>query len=66
MSLFDAGSVLYEIARWDASIATFMIVHNCLGISVVERLGNEEQKQRVIPGKDNFIYELILNQLDCI
>ena len=44
MSLFDAGSVMYELARWDASIATFMVVHNCLGISVVEKLGDEEQR----------------------
>lgn len=42
MSIVDTGAVYYEFARWDASIATFMIVHNSLGLSVVERTGNEE------------------------
>ncbi len=37
------------MARWDASIATFMIVHNSLGLSVVDRCGNDEQKQRILP-----------------
>jgi alkylation response protein AidB-like acyl-CoA dehydrogenase len=40
---------MYELARWDASIATFMIVHNCLGLSVVDRLGSEEQRNRILP-----------------
>ena len=26
-----------------------MIVQNCLGLSVVEKCGNEEQKQRILP-----------------
>jgi alkylation response protein AidB-like acyl-CoA dehydrogenase len=26
-----------------------MIVHNCLGISVVDRVGGEEQKNRILP-----------------
>jgi hypothetical protein len=33
---------MYELARWDASIATFNIVHNCLGISVIEKTGSDE------------------------
>jgi alkylation response protein AidB-like acyl-CoA dehydrogenase len=50
--------VFYELARWDASIATFMIVHNSLGISVVDRLGNEEQKRRILP--DTILLKKIL------
>lgn len=45
----DTGSVFYELARWDASVATFFIVSNCLGIAVVERCGSEAQKQRILP-----------------
>ena len=30
-------------------MATFFVVTNCLGISVIERCGGEEQKQRIIP-----------------
>lgn len=45
----DTGAIFYELARWDASIATFMIVTNCLGISVIERCGGEEQRYRILP-----------------
>ena len=30
-------------------MATFFVVTNCLGISVIERCGGEEQKKRIIP-----------------
>lgn len=49
MNILDMGACFYELGRWDATIATGMVVQNCLGISVVERLGNEEQKQRFMP-----------------
>jgi alkylation response protein AidB-like acyl-CoA dehydrogenase len=41
--------MFYEFARWDVSIATFMVVQNCLGLSVVDRVGGEEQKKRILP-----------------
>lgn len=44
LNIVDTGSIFYELARWDASIATFFVVTNCLGISVIERCGGEEQK----------------------
>lgn len=40
---------MYELGRWDLSIATFYIVQCCLGISVIEKLGSEEQKQKLMP-----------------
>lgn len=49
MSVVDTGGIIYELARWDASIATYFIVTNCLGMSVVERFGSEEQKKRILP-----------------
>ena len=45
----DTGAIFYELARWDASIATFFIVSNCLGISVVEKCGSDDQKKRILP-----------------
>ena len=55
----DTGAVFYELARWDASVATYFVVANCLGkaffmlniegISVIERCGGEEQKKRILP-----------------
>ncbi len=41
--------MFYEFARWDVSLATFMIVHNSLGLSVIDRCGGQEQKARILP-----------------
>lgn len=49
LSITETGSLFYEFARWDVSIATFMVVQNCLGLSVVDRCGGEEQKRRILP-----------------
>lgn len=40
---------MYEFARWDASVATYMIVHHGLGIAIVEKLGSEELIKRILP-----------------
>lgn len=37
------------MAKVDCSMATFMVAHNSIGASVIEILGSEEQKQRMIP-----------------
>lgn len=47
--MVDTGALYYELARWDASVATFTIVHNSLGMSVIEKVGSEEQKARILP-----------------
>lgn len=50
---------MFEIAKIDLSLCTFMIVHNSIGSSVVDKLGNEEQRKRLLP-------DLIsLNKLIC-
>jgi hypothetical protein len=36
------GSIIYEIAKRDGSIATFFLVHNAIGMAVVNALGDEE------------------------
>lgn len=45
----EAWSMLYEMAKIDNSIATFMIAHNMLGLLVIDHLGSEEQRARLIP-----------------
>ena len=54
MNSIDAFSMLYEFGRWDGSVALFMFLHNSLGIRVLETLGSEEQKQRIIKDAIDF------------
>ena len=42
------GAIVFEIAKQDAGIASFMLVHNAIGMAVVDSLGDEEQKQRIL------------------
>ena len=47
-SNLEIGYITQEIAKVDPSIATFWLVHNAIGQCVVEALGDEEQRQRVL------------------
>jgi hypothetical protein len=38
----EVGAIIYELAKVDASIYTFLTVHNSIGMAVVDYLGNEE------------------------
>jgi alkylation response protein AidB-like acyl-CoA dehydrogenase len=49
LSQMDIGAFCYEMSKFDVSVATFINVHNCLGIAVVNHLGDEEQRARIIP-----------------
>jgi alkylation response protein AidB-like acyl-CoA dehydrogenase len=42
-------AMLYELARVDGSIGTFFVAHNNLGMLVIDHLGSEEQKKRMLP-----------------
>ncbi|GAB2938064.1 acyl-CoA dehydrogenase family protein [Rhodococcus aerolatus] len=44
------GWLTMEVARVDASMATFLGVHNGLAMGSIALLGSEEQKQRWLPG----------------
>ena len=44
----ETGVIAAEIAKRDASIATFYLVHNSIGQNVVEALGDEEQRKRIL------------------
>ena len=44
LNTLEMGSVIFEIAKRDAGLASFMLVHNAIGMAVVDSLGDEEQK----------------------
>ena len=45
----ESWAMVYEMAKIDMSVTTFFMVHNCIGMSVVNYLGNEEQRARILP-----------------
>ena len=44
----EAGAIVFEMAKKDASIATFVLVHNAIGTRVIDCLGDEEQRKRLL------------------
>jgi len=54
ISTFESGSIIYELAKRDGSIATFFLVHNSIGMAVVDVLGDEEQRERLLKPAMNF------------
>ena len=42
LSTLEAGAVCYEIAKRDGSVATFLLVHNAIGMAVIDALGDDE------------------------
>ncbi len=38
----ESWAMIYEIAKVDMSVCTFLMVHNCIGMSVINYLGSEE------------------------
>jgi alkylation response protein AidB-like acyl-CoA dehydrogenase len=47
-SNMESGAIYYEMSKKDASVATFVLVHNAIGNNVVAALGDEEQKKRIL------------------
>jgi len=45
----EAGAVIYEMAKRDASISSSVLVHNAIGTAVINILGDKEQKDRLLP-----------------
>lgn len=45
----EKSLVIFELARIDASVATFYAVQSSLAINSIEKLGSEEQKDRYLP-----------------
>ena len=49
LSTIEAGAVIFEIAKIDGSVAMSFLVQNCLGIAVVDALGDDDQRARLLP-----------------
>ena len=49
MSTLDSAAIVYEVTKRDASIGTFIAAHTSIGLCVVDALGDEEQKARLLP-----------------
>ena len=47
-------AISYQIAKWDASVFTFVGVHNTLCAASIQHSGNDEQKERMLKGLSNF------------
>ena len=48
MTNLETGAICYEIAKVDASISTFYLVHNAIGQNVIDALGDDEQRERIL------------------
>jgi alkylation response protein AidB-like acyl-CoA dehydrogenase len=40
----ETGAIVYEMAKVDGSLYTFLGLHNFLGIATIDKCGNEEQR----------------------
>lgn len=49
MSSMDVAGSVYELAKGDASVGTFLTVHNSIGMAVIDKLGDDEQRARFLP-----------------
>ncbi len=49
LNTMEVGAVIYELAKIDSSIYTFLTVHNSIGMAVIDYLGSEEQRARILP-----------------
>jgi alkylation response protein AidB-like acyl-CoA dehydrogenase len=49
LNTMEVGAVLYEMAKVDCSVSSFMTIHNSIGMAVIDYLGNEEQRARILP-----------------
>jgi alkylation response protein AidB-like acyl-CoA dehydrogenase len=59
LNSIEVGALCFELAKVDASIFTFLTVHNSIGMAVVDILGNEEQRARILP--DGIAFKKILS-----
>jgi len=48
LTALEAGSISFQMARYDMSATTFLNVHNGIGMAVIAELGDDEQKQRFL------------------
>lgn len=49
LTSIETWAMVYEFAKVDVSITTFLLVHNSIGMAVIDHLGSEEQRARILP-----------------
>ena len=49
LSTLEASSINFELAKIDGSVAMSFLVQNCLGMAVVDALGDDDQRARLLP-----------------
>jgi alkylation response protein AidB-like acyl-CoA dehydrogenase len=49
LNTMEVGAIIFEMAKIDASVYSFMTVQNSIGMAVIDYLGNEEQRARILP-----------------
>ena len=49
-NILETGAIVYEINKIDGSVGMAFLIQNFLGIAVVNGLGDEAQKARLLPG----------------
>ena len=54
LSSLESGAQIYELAKVDATIASFFVVHNSIGMAPIDQLGSQEQRARMLPDAINF------------
>ena len=42
LSTLEAGAICYEMAKRDGGVSTFLLVHNAIGMAVIDALGDDE------------------------
>ncbi len=42
LNSLEVGAILFEISKVDASVFTFLTVHNSIGMAVIDMLGSDE------------------------
>ena len=48
-SLLDSMLLFFEISKYDGSVGLFFLINAILGMSALDILGSEEQKQKILP-----------------
>ena len=48
MTNLESGAIAFELAKYDASVSSFFMVHNGIGTAVISELGDEDQRKRLL------------------
>ena len=49
LTTLETGAIMFEIAKRDVSVSTGYLIHHAIGMDVIDKLGNQEQRARLLP-----------------